>query len=187
MTKATFLNNHLLIAMPSLQDPHFNRSVTYICEHNQHGAVGIIINRPTNTSLSYILDHLKITADEQKVKEMPLLYGGPVQQNQGFIIHRPVGHWRSTLGITEDIAITTSQDILEAVAHGQGPDDILVALGYAGWGSEQLEQEIRNNSWLNCPATPELLFSAPFSERWTISASLLGINFNQLSSEVGHA
>jgi len=186
MTEATFLNNQLLIAMPSLQDPNFNRSVTYICEHNQYGAVGIMINRPTDTYLSYILEHLKITADEQKVKEMPLLYGGPVQQSQGFIIHRPVGHWRSTLEISKDIAITTSQDILEAIAHGKGPEDVLIALGYAGWEAEQLEQEIRDNSWLNCPATPELLFNIPFSERWTISASLLGIDFNQLSSDVGH-
>jgi putative transcriptional regulator len=187
MTDATFLSNHLLIAMPSLKDPTFNRSVTYICEHNQYGAVGIIINRPTNTPLSYILNHLKITADNQKIKEIPLLYGGPVQQSQGFIIHRPIGDWRSTLEVTEEIAITTSQDILEAIAHGKGPDDVLIALGYAGWEAEQLEQEIRDNSWLSCPATPELLFNIPFSERWKISASLLGVDFNQLSNEIGHA
>lgn len=172
--------------MPSLQDPNFNRSVTYICEHNQYGAVGIIINRPTDTSLSYILKHLKITADDQKVKEMPLLYGGPVQQSQGFIIHRPVGRWRSTLEVSKDISITTSQDILEAIAKGQGPEDALIALGYAGWEAAQLEQEIRDNSWLSTPATPELLFNTPFSKRWTISASLLGIDFNQLSGDVGH-
>lgn len=187
MTQATFLNNHLLIAMPSLQDPNFNRSVTLICEHNQYGAVGIIINRPMETPLDYILQHLKITSDNQKVREMPLLYGGPVQQSQGFIIHRPGGSWRSTLEISEDIAITTSQDILEAIAQGKGPDDVLVALGYAGWEADQLEQEIRANSWLNCPATPELLFNTPYSKRWTLAALLLGVDFNQLSGDVGHA
>lgn len=187
MTQATQLNHHLLIAMPAMQDPNFNQSVTYICEHNAYGAIGIVINRPTQLRLKHIFTRLDILVNNQQANEIPLLAGGPVRQEQGFIIHRPIGQWRSSLEVASDIAITTSSDILEAIAQGEGPTELLIALGYAGWGASQLEKEMMGNTWLSCPATTELLFKVPFGQRWQFSAHSIGVNINNLSSDIGHA
>lgn len=187
MAKSSDLTNHLLIAMPNLQDPFFYHTVTYICEHNEKGAIGIIINKPIEVQLDYVFQQMEISVQVKETEQLPVLYGGPIQQERGFILHRPIGKWRSSLVTSNEIAVTTSQDILKAVANGTGPDDILVALGYAGWNSKQLEQEISNNTWLVCQSKADILFNIHFAKRWEAAAKLLGIDINQLSGDVGHA
>ena len=187
MTELTYLTNQLLIAMPTLADPNFFQTVTYISEHNAHGALGLVINRPLNLTLGQLLEHLHISSDQPEMAAIPVYHGGPVQPEQGFVLHSPVGHWGATLRVTDAIGITTSRDILQAVARGEGPNHLLVALGYAGWGPGQLEQEIVANAWLSSPADFAILFNTPSDQRWLAAAALLGIDLNLLSSHVGHA
>jgi len=181
------LTNHLLIAMPGLQDPNFARTVTYICEHTEHGAMGIVINRPLNVTLGALLDQLDIVARHPGVAETPIYQGGPVQTDRGFVLHTAGYSYDSTLNITPDISVTTSRDILEAIARGEGPDQVLIALGYAGWGSGQLEQEMSANAWLNGPASNDIIFRLDPSARWMAAAQLLGVDLNLMSGEAGHA
>jgi len=187
MIEPTYLSHQFLIAMPALADPNFFQTVTYITEHNAKGALGLVINRPLNLNLSQLLEHLNLHSDRPEVAEIPVYHGGPVQPEQGFVLHSPVGHWGATLRVADDIGITTSRDILQAVARGEGPDCLLVALGYAGWGPGQLEQEIADNAWLSSPADFAILFNTPSDQRWQAAAALLGVDLNLLSSHVGHA
>lgn len=181
------LTNQFLIAMPSLDDPNFFHSVTYICEHTEEGAMGIVINHPMDLHLGDVLEQMSIPIDNPAAATQSLFLGGPVQTERGFVIHEPVGQWESTLSTSDDIAITTSRDILAAIASGQGPMHTLVALGYAGWGPGQLEKEIADNAWLNGPMDKAILFEQPTEKRWKAAASLMGIDLNLLSQEVGHA
>ena len=181
------LTNQFLIAMPSLQDPNFHRTVTYLCAHNDEGAMGIVINRPLDLNLGEVLDHMSIEVENQQVNDMAVLQGGPVQRDRGFVIHEPAGHWDAVLAVSEYIAVATSRDILAAVAHGDGPERAVVALGYAGWGAGQLEQEMAQNAWLNGPASLEVMFELPADRRWASAAELIGIDLSTLSHEVGHA
>lgn len=183
----TFLQNHLLIAMPSMADPNLHRSVIYLCEHNLNGAVGVMINRPTTITLMDVLSDMKVSVQDDAVTHMPVLFGGPVHQERGFVIHNPQGNWRSTLVASDDIFITTSRDILEALAVHQGPKDVLVALGCMAWEPGQLEKELADNTWLSVIATPKLIFDTPFELRYTAAAASLGVDFAYLSDEVGHA
>lgn len=183
----TSLKNQLLIAMPSLNDSFFKKSVTYICEHNENGAIGIIINQPLTQTLSFVFEQMDIASDNEQMANSPLLFGGPVQQERGFVLHAPSGHWRSSMPLKDDLSITTSKDILEALAQGEGPKDAIVALGYAGWEANQLESELAENSWLTSQASHELLFDVPFHNRWEAAANQLGIDIKQLSQDVGHA
>jgi putative transcriptional regulator len=187
MNDIVSLTNHFLIAMPNLGDPNFFRTVTLICEHNSEGAMGIVINRPVDLSLLDILKQMDIPASGTKNLEMPVYLGGPVQSNRGFVLHEPVGDWDSTLKVTDRLAVSTSRDILVAIAENKGPRRYLIALGYAGWGAGQLEQEIAQNSWLSGPATREILFHTPLEARWHAAAGLLGIDLTKLSGEAGHA
>jgi putative transcriptional regulator len=187
MTEPTYLSNQFLIAMPTLADPNFFQTVTYISEHNANGALGLVINRPLGLSLGQLLEHLDITTDRLDLATQPIYQGGPVQPEQGFVLHRPVGRWGATLRVTEDIGITTSRDILQAVAHGEGPEQLLVTLGYAGWGAGQLEQELVDNAWLFGPADPDILFQTPSDQRWQAAAALMGIDLTLLSAHAGHA
>lgn len=187
MPFSTSLTNHLLIAMPGLQDPNFARTVTYICEHTEQGAMGIVINRPLEVKLGALLDQLDIPALRPGVADTPIYQGGPVQTDRGFVLHTAGYSYDSTLNITPDISVTTSRDILEAIAGGEGPDQVLIALGYAGWGSGQLEQEMSANAWLNGPASNEIIFRMDPSARWMASAQLLGVDLNLMSGEAGHA
>lgn len=187
MTEPTYLTHQFLIAMPALADPNFFQTVIYISEHNANGALGLVINRPLDLTLTQLLDHLHIATQRLELSETPIHYGGPVQPEQGFVLHRPVGHWGATLCITDQIGITTSRDILQAVADGQGPDDLLITLGYAGWGPGQLEQELAENAWLSSPVDADILFHTPSDRRWLAAAALLGIDLNLLSSDAGHA
>ncbi|STX28130.1 transcriptional regulator [Legionella beliardensis] len=187
MTIETSLANHLLIAMPSLADPNFERSVIYVCEHHPQGTVGLIINRPTEYYLSMVFEQLHILPARPEQSQRPLLFGGPIQPERGFVIHRPSGGWRSSLSLQNDVTVTTSNDIIRAIAEGSGPQDALITLGYVGWTDNQLEQEVQENVWLVCPYKPELLYDVPFTQRWEYAGSMIGIKMSQLSSSVGHA
>jgi len=187
MKDSPYLQDHFLLAMPTMADPNFHHAVIYICEHSQNGAVGIIINRPTTVSLVEVLSDMKISAQDDIVRHIPVLFGGPVHQERGFVMHRPKGSWRSTLGVGEEIFITTSRDILEAIAVHQGPPEVLIALGCCAWEPGQLEEEIKENSWLVVPAEARLAFEAPFETRYSEAISSLGVNLTNLSDESGHA
>ena len=187
MTESTYLTDQFLIAMPTLADPNFFQTVTYISEHNASGALGLVINRPLGLMLGQLLEHLQIATDRLDLAALPVYQGGPVQPEQGFVIHSPIGHWGATLRVTDRIGITTSRDILQAVARGEGPDHLLVTLGYAGWGPGQLEREMADNAWLSAAADPDILFHKPSDQRWFAAAALLGIDLNLLSADAGHA
>jgi len=187
MSDTASLKNQLLIAMPSLQDPNFARTVTYICEHGEHGAMGIVLNRPTDLCLADILQHMQSEGGLGEAGEQTVYLGGPVEEERGFVLHTHTEPWDSTLAIDGEISITTSRDILEAMAHGAGPSRTLVALGYAGWGAGQLEREIQENAWLSGPADRSILFDLPPEQRWEAAARLLGVDVHLLSSEAGHA
>lgn len=181
------LRNHFLIAMPSLADPHFAGTVTYLCEHNEEGAMGIVINRPTDLNLGDLLHPLAISPAPGLNTLQAVFEGGPVQREHGFLLHTPIAHWNATLPITAQLALTTSKDILEAIARGAGPQHYLLALGYAGWGAGQLEEEMADNAWLSGPASLQVLFETPAERRWAAAAALLGVDVRQLSAEAGHA
>ena len=186
MLETTYLNNHFLIAMPNLLDPNFFHTVTYICMHNAEGAMGIVVNRPMNVALGEILDHMEIPTTDEQAKQIPIFEGGPVQKERGFVIHLPQGTWDATLPIASDLGITTSRDILGAIATGTGPEKVLIALGYAGWDAGQLEEELAANSWLSVPADNAILFEVPIHKRWQSAAAKLGIDVNLISSQAGH-
>ena len=179
------LQNHFLMAMPQMQDPNFVGSLTYICEHNEEGAMGIVINRPTQYGMVELLGQLDLELSD--VSERLVYAGGPVQKERGFIIHDGDKIWQSTLELSESLKLTTSLDILEAISVGEGPDNFLVALGYAGWGKGQLESELSENTWLTCPATQDIVFSADDEKKLEKAMSLLGIQADQLSGQIGHA
>ncbi|MDH5471868.1 MAG: YqgE/AlgH family protein [Gammaproteobacteria bacterium] len=183
----TNLTNHFLIAMPSLEDGNFSQSVTYICEHDTNGTLGITINRPSDIILGEVFDQLGITNPAEESSEQTVYIGGPVHQDRGFILHSPNGHWDSSLQITDEISLTTSKDIIEAIANNQGPAHTLIALGYAGWGPGQLEYELSVNAWLSCPANKDIIFNTPVETRWQQAAQLLGIDLQLLSHDAGHA
>ncbi|HXH03759.1 MAG TPA: YqgE/AlgH family protein [Candidatus Competibacteraceae bacterium] len=187
MIEPTYLTNQFLIAMPGLADPNFAQTVTYICEHDANGALGIVINRPLELTLGELLEHLGMTPIPAAAQQLPVHYGGPVQPEQGFVLHSPVGHWDATLRLTDKLGITTSKDILQAVAESRGPAHLLVALGYAGWGPGQLERELAENTWLSGPADPDIVFHTPWQQRWAAAAALLGVDLRLLSGDAGHA
>jgi putative transcriptional regulator len=187
MVDAISLSNHFLIAMPGLKDPNFSRTVTYVCEHSDQGAMGIVINRPMDIRLGQVLEQLDIESRDDEVARIPVFLGGPVQTDRGFVIHSGPDSFDSTLAVTPDIRVTTSRDVLEAIASGEGPRRRLVALGYAGWGGGQLEEEMSANAWLSGPADADILFQLPSAQRWQAAAQLLGIDLNLLSGEAGHA
>ena len=183
----TRLTDHFLIAMPGLMDENFNQAVTYICEHDDNGTFGIIINRESTVTLDNVMQQMKIPYHPES-KETGLVYsGGPVQANRGFILHRPTGNWDSSLVINDQVALTTSRDILEAIADNRGPDDTVIALGYAGWAPGQLEQEMAANAWLSCPAEQQIIFNTPIEERWQAAAGLIGVDLQLMSNDTGHA
>ena len=185
--QTTYLTNQFLIAMPGLQDPNFAHTVTYICEHNEHGAMGIVINRPLNLALGEVLTQMALTPCSKEIEDIPVYQGGPVHTDRGFVLHRPQEKWKSSIIVSDEIGVTTSRDILQSIAAGQGPDQSFIALGFAGWGAGQLEQEILDNAWLSGPADTSIIFRTPCEKRWEVSASLLGVDLSRLSTDVGHA
>ena len=187
MNNEVNLSNHFLIAMPALMDPNFYHTVTYLCEHNEEGAMGIIINRPAGLKLGEVLEQIDITSVEERLVDQPVYAGGPVQPDRGFVIHPPGSTWDSTLQVNDQVSVTTSKDILQAIAEGKGPQHMLVALGYAGWGAGQLEQEMADNTWLSGPADTDIIFHCNADKRWSAAAKLLGVDLNLISGDAGHA
>jgi len=187
MSFATSLTNHFLIAMPGLKDPNFSRTVTYICEHTDQGAMGIVINRPMDIRLAEVLDQLDIETVAPGAADSQVYLGGPMQTDRGFVIHTGSTEFDATLSVTPDIRVTTSRDVLESIAEGRGPEQHLIALGYAGWSGGQLEEELSANAWLNGPADSTIMFAMSPAQRWLAAAQLLGVDLNLLSGEAGHA
>ena len=183
----TDLTGHFLIAMPALRDNNFSQSVTYICEHNTNGTLGITINRPSEFQLSEMLTQLSIEFKLPATGLRSLFVGGPVQQERGFVLHSPNGHWESSLRVNDSISVTTSRDILQAIATGPGPDECIIALGYSGWAPGQLETELSANAWLSCPANHQIMFHTPVENIWQEAAKLLGVDLRLLSNDAGHA
>jgi putative transcriptional regulator len=181
------LKHQFLIAMPAMADPNFSGSVVYICDHSERGALGLVINRPTDLKLETLFDRIDLKLEIAPWKDRPVYFGGPVQTERGFVLHVPPGSYSSTLSITSEISLTTSKDVLEAVAEGGGPEKMLVTLGYSGWGAGQLESEIAQNAWLTVKARPEIIFDMPADEKYEAALKLLGIDTLQLSGQAGHA
>ena len=187
MDSDSTLTNQLLIAMPGMADPNFSTTVTLICEHNDDGALGIIIHRPLNLKLSGLFEQLSVDDADPQVAGDPVMSGGPVGMERGFVLHGNDQSFENTLAVSDEIQLTLSRDVIDAMAVGDGPDKSLVAIGYAGWEPGQLEDEMLANSWLNVTATPELVFDTPFEERWDSAARLLGVDITSISPDAGHA
>ncbi len=185
--QAVNLTQHFLIAMPAMSDPNFSKTLTFICEHNAQGALGVVVNRPIAMTLHTLLEQIEITPHTAACKRTPIHYGGPVQTDRGFVLHQPAGAWQSTLVVSDHIGLTTSKDILHAVARGDGPQQLLVTLGYAGWAPGQLEHELAQNAWLSVAADMRILFETPAEQRYDASLKLLGIDLAMLSGDAGHA
>ena len=180
----TTLRNQFLIAMPHLKDPNFEATISYICDHGEEGAMGIVINRPLGLMVGDMLEQLEL--GESKI-DKPVYSGGPVQMERGFVLHSAGDEWQSSMAISADICVTTSKDILQAMASGHGPEDSLIALGYAGWGAGQLEQEIANNVWITCPADSAIMFNTVDDQKVVAALGRVGIDYHRLISGAGHA
>lgn len=181
------LTDNFLIAMPAMQDPYFANTLVYVCEHNESGALGIIVNRPIDLTLAGLFEKIDLAMENADLAGLPVYFGGPVQLDRGFVLHRPLGGWQSTLAVNGTVGLTSSRDVLVAVGEGGEPRDILVTLGYAGWSAGQLEEELAQNAWLTVPAAPEILFDLPPEERLPAAMENLGVSFSQLSDVAGHA
>lgn len=181
------LCNQLLIAMPGMADPNFNSTVTLVCEHNAEGALGIVINRPMNMQLGGLFEQLDVAETDQSVASHPVLNGGPVAQERGFVLHNPGDDFESSVAVSPDVQLTLSRDVIDAIASGSGPDKSLVALGYAGWDAGQLEAEMLANTWLTVPSSQEVIFDVPFADRWSHAARTIGIDISKMSPDAGHA
>ena len=204
---STQLSHHFLIAMPGLEDPTFAKSVVYVCEHSERGAMGLIINKPGDLSLKHLFDKVELPLHRQDLLQSNVLHGGPVQTERGFVLHDPMlekdsvdsenssaeaaatpnSIYASTLSVPGGLAMTTSKDVLEAMANGSGPQRVVITFGYASWGEGQLESEIGENSWLTVPADPAVIFDTPIEQRYDKALGLLGLQAWMLSSEAGHA
>lgn len=181
------LTHHFLIAMPSMADPYFAKSLTYVCEHNEQGALGVVVNRPIDMTLQALFERLSLTLKHKDLSDAPIYFGGPVQTDRGFVLHEPAGNWQSTLRVRDAIGLTTSKDILEAVGRGEGPQKLLVTLGYAGWSAGQLEHELGQNAWLTVEAKDAIIFDLPSEERLPAAMELLGVDYARLADSAGHA
>lgn len=188
MAEASYLTNHFLIALPSMGDSNFSHTVTYICQHNENeGAMGIVLNRPSELRLCDVFNHMDIQQPETKIAEQIVYIGGPVQEERGFVLHTRPTKWDSSMQVSEQISVTTSRDILQAMAEGKGPKETFIALGYAGWGPGQLEQELQQDTWLSGPADPDIIFRMPSEQRWQAAAAILGVDLNLITTTAGHA
>ena len=181
------LTHHFLIAMPNMADPYFSKTLTYVCEHNEQGALGVVVNRPIDMTLQALFERLSLTLRDRELSDAPIYFGGPVQTDRGFVLHEPAGNWQSTLKVRDAIGLTTSKDILEAVGRGEGPQKILVTLGYAGWSAGQLEHELGQNAWLTVEAKDAIIFDLPSEERLPAAMELLGVDYARLADSAGHA
>lgn len=183
---STSFAHHLLVALPSLADAPFARSVALICQHDENGSMGVLVNQPSAYTIGEVLAQMDIRTDDETLRTRVVLNGGPVHPERGFVIHDDARPWDSSLEVGEGVYLTTSRDILEAMARGEGPANVLVTLGCAGWGEGQLEEELADNSWLTVPADAELLFHTPFDERWQGAAARIGVDLFRLTDYSGH-
>lgn len=181
------LTHHFLIAMPAMDDPNFSRTLIYLAEHNDEGALGVIVNRPIEMTLAELFEKVDIALDAADLAQRPVYFGGPVQTDRGFVLHRPAGAWHSSLKVNDEIALTSSKDILESLGANGEPADVLISLGYAGWSAGQLEEELKQNAWLTVPADMSIVFALPPEERLHAAMKLLGVAFAHLSDVAGHA
>jgi putative transcriptional regulator len=188
------LTNQFLIAMPGMGDGTFAGTVVYLCEHTEKGALGLVINKPIDITLKNLFEKVELSLEREDLAEAPVYFGGPVQTERGFVLHEPIGAdagaeggYNSSLKIEGGLEMTTSKDVLEALANGAGPKKVLVTLGYSGWAAGQLEDEMSNNGWINVEAQPGIIFDTPVAERYDKALSLLGIDAGMLSSAAGHA
>lgn len=181
------LTHQFLIAMPAMADPNFSRTLTYVCEHNEQGALGIIVNRPIDMTLADLFERVDLTLDNPKFSHQPVYYGDPVQPERGFVLHRPLGDWQATLVVNHEIGLTSSRDVLQSMSERGEPEETLIALGYAGWTAGQLEWELSQNAWLTVVADPNIIFSMPPEERLAAAMHSLGVDFTNLSDVAGHA
>lgn len=187
MLESSTLSNQFLIAMPNLRDPDFARGVALLCQHGEDGAMGIMINRLSEYRLGDVLAQMNLRSELPDVIDSPVLIGGPVQPERGFVLHTPHGEWDSSFRVSEEISVTTSRDILAAIAVGNGPRHAIVALGYSGWSPGQIEHELRENSWLTAPVDNSILFETALDDRWLASAALVGVNIAHISPYAGNA
>jgi len=187
MSTIPSFKNTFLIAMPTLRDLQFFHSVVYLCDHNEQGTIGIVINQPLMMTLDEIFHQLGIKTEAPEIGKRPVFSGGPIHRERGFIFHPTGTHWERTVEVSSDIMLTTSPDILKAISEDKGPKDFLVALGYSYWKAWQLESELSANSWLYGPASADILFRQPVEKRWRAAAALLGVDIDKLSDEIGHA
>lgn len=178
---------HFLIAMPGMGDPHFAHGVTLVCQHNAEGAVGLMVNRPSRFTLGEVLEQMDIACQRPEVNTQQVLQGGPVQPERGFVLHNGGPGWDASYPVDEHWSITTSRDILAAMAAGKGPEHAVVALGYAGWEADQLEKELRDNAWLTARADDRIVFHTALERRWSAAANLVGIDMSRLTGYAGHA
>ena len=182
-----YLSNHFLIAMPALADPNFARGLTLLCQHNAEGAMGLLVNRPSDYTLGDVLAQMGIETADLALGQLPVLIGGPVHPDRGFVLHDDPRDWSSTLRFGDGLAVTTSREILVAMARGDGPRNVLVALGYSGWDAGQLEAELGENSWLTAPADQAIVFSTPLEARWQAAAGRIGVDLARVADYSGHA
>lgn len=187
MQSVSSLANQFLIAMPGTRDPLFKRSVAFVCQHGEDGAMGLLVNRLSEYRLGDVLAQMNIKSDLSRISEAPVLIGGPVQPERGFVLHSPPGDWESSYKVSERLCVTTSRDVLAAMAEGNGPAHAIVALGYAGWNPGQIENEVKENAWLTTAADESILFRTPLETRWEAAANLVGVNIASLTDYAGHA
>jgi len=180
------LSNQFIIAMPGLMDPHFQKSVTYICQHDENGSLGLTINRPIDFTFSELAKQMEIEITTPEAASIQIYSGGPVAANQGFVLHSSEKTWQYSLVINKEFTLSSSRDVVQAIAHGDGPEKYLVALGYSGWGAGQIENEILQNSWLNTQADEHIMFDLNYNLRWEAAAKNLGFDINLISNEAGH-
>ena len=187
MTPTVNLTGHFLIAMPAMADKNFARTLTLVCEHNDQGALGVIVNRPIDMSLDDLFERIDMTLESPRFQGQPVYFGGPVQTDRGFVLHRPVGSFQSSIDIGNGLALTSSRDVLQSLGGENEPEEVLVTLGYAGWQAGQIEWELAQNAWLTVRADPEIIFGLPPEERLIAAMQLLGVDFASLSDVAGHA
>ena len=181
------LTDHFLIAMPAMEDPYFAKSLVYIAEHNDQGALGVIVNRPIDMDLATLFKKIDVPFESRALARLPIFFGGPVQTDRGFVLHRPLGSWQSTLAVNQEIGLTTSRDVLLSVGQVGHPSDLVITLGYSGWGAGQLEHELAQNAWLTVQADTRILFEMPHEEKLPSALELLGVDLTNLAGQAGHA
>ncbi|MGH8165222.1 MAG: YqgE/AlgH family protein [Rhodanobacteraceae bacterium] len=188
MPNTSSLSGHFLIAMPGLGDPNFAHGVTFVCQHGEEGTMGLMVNRVSDYKLGEVMAQMQMPCEQEEIAAAPVLLGGPVMPERGFVLHAPDERkWDSTFHISDALAVTTSRDILAAMAQGNGPPRALVALGYAGWGAGQLEQELRDNAWLTVEADDRVLFDTALEQRWRAAAALVGVDLAHMTHYAGNA